>query len=43
VNNELEGMWKEAAVATFEALHRHFPGGTSENHEKPQPGSRCPF
>jgi hypothetical protein len=38
VNNELERMWKEAVVAKFMVLSRHLPGGTKENHEKPQSG-----
>jgi hypothetical protein len=33
VNNEVEKMWKETAVAW------HFPGGTEDNYEKFQSGS----
>jgi hypothetical protein len=36
--NELGGMWKEVVMAEFKVLFRHFPGGTDENHEKPQSG-----
>jgi hypothetical protein len=32
VNNELEIIWKEAAVAQFELLFSHLPGKTEENH-----------
>jgi hypothetical protein len=38
VNNELERMWKEAVMVYFEALSRHLPGGTEENHENDQWG-----
>jgi hypothetical protein len=38
VNDELERMWKEAVVALFKVLSRHLPGGSEENHEKPQSG-----
>jgi hypothetical protein len=34
VSNELERMWKEAVVV--KVLSQHLPGGTEENHEKPQ-------
>jgi hypothetical protein len=34
--NELERIWKEAAVAWFKVLYRHLPGGTRENYEKYQ-------
>jgi hypothetical protein len=27
VNNELERIWKEVAVAKFEVLSQHLPGG----------------
>jgi hypothetical protein len=30
MNNELQGIWKEAVLAQFEVL----PGETHENHEK---------
>jgi hypothetical protein len=30
VSNELERMWKEAVMASFKVLSRHFPGGTAE-------------
>jgi hypothetical protein len=29
---------KEAAVTYYEALPQHLPGGTVENHDKPQTG-----
>jgi hypothetical protein len=35
MNNELEGMWKEAVV-TY--LAQKLPGETEESHEKPQSG-----
>jgi hypothetical protein len=38
VSDELERMWKEAVMAYFKVLSRHFPGGTEENHEKPRSG-----
>jgi hypothetical protein len=38
VNDELEGMWKEAVMASFKVLFCHLPGRTEENHEKPQSG-----
>jgi hypothetical protein len=38
MNNELGRMWKEAAVAYYEALSQNSPGGTEENHEKSQSG-----
>jgi hypothetical protein len=34
MNNELERIWKEAAIIKFEILPRHLPGGTEESHEK---------
>jgi hypothetical protein len=36
VNNYLERMWKDSAVASFKALSRELPEGTEEKHEKPQ-------
>jgi hypothetical protein len=36
VNNKLQRMWKEAGVVYFKELSRNLPGGTEENHEKPQ-------
>jgi hypothetical protein len=38
VNNELERMWEEAVMAQFKVISWHSPGGTDENHEKPQRG-----
>jgi hypothetical protein len=34
VNDELEGIWKEAVVASFELQSPHMPFGTEENEEK---------
>jgi hypothetical protein len=36
VNDELEKIWKEAVMAYFKVLSWHSPGGTEENHDKPQ-------
>jgi hypothetical protein len=36
MNDELERMWKKAAMSSFKVLSRHFPGKTEEIHEKPQ-------
>jgi hypothetical protein len=36
VNGELGRIWKEAAVAYFNALSCHFHEGTEENHGKLQ-------
>jgi hypothetical protein len=36
VNNELEGMWKEAVVAQFVTPSRNFLGESKENHENSQ-------
>lgn len=36
MNDTLEGMWKEAAVAYFKVLAWTLPGGTEEIHEIPQ-------
>jgi hypothetical protein len=35
-------MWERAMVAHFEALSRHFLGGTEENHENLSQDSRYP-
>lgn len=40
MNNKLEFMWKEAALAYLGTIHE-FLGGTEENGDKPQNG-RCP-
>jgi hypothetical protein len=37
VNNELQGMWKEAVVAEFKIYSLHSPRETEENYKK---GSR---
>jgi hypothetical protein len=37
-NDELERIWKEAAVLYFWALAWHWPGGTEETHENPRSG-----
>jgi hypothetical protein len=34
VNNELERMRKEVAVAKLKGQSWHLPGGTEENHKK---------
>jgi hypothetical protein len=36
MNNESEGMWKEADVDSFEIGSWYLPGCTAENHVKPQ-------
>jgi hypothetical protein len=38
VNDELERMRKEEAVAQFKVLSRQLAGGTKENYEKSQLG-----
>jgi hypothetical protein len=35
VNNEVEGMWKEAIVGYFKTLARNLLRGTKEKREKP--------
>jgi hypothetical protein len=35
MNNELERWWKEVAMAQFEILFQHLPGGTEENQDQP--------
>jgi hypothetical protein len=39
ITNELESKRKEAAVAWFKILHRHFPVESKENNQKPPTGS----
>jgi hypothetical protein len=34
MRSELDRMWKEAVVALFDALSRHYPGRTEGNHKK---------
>jgi hypothetical protein len=34
MNNDLEGMWNEAAVAKIKVLSRYFSRGTEEKHEE---------
>jgi hypothetical protein len=36
MNNELERIWKEVVMVEFKVLSQHVPGGTEEDHEKPQ-------
>jgi hypothetical protein len=36
LEDELEMLWKEAAVAYFVALSQPLPGGNKENHENTQ-------
>jgi hypothetical protein len=31
-NKELDGLWKETAVAQLKAMHRYVPEGTEERH-----------
>jgi hypothetical protein len=38
INNGLESIWKEVAVARFKVISQHLPGGTNEKNEKPQSG-----
>lgn len=33
VNDDLEGMWKEAVIAYFKVLSWHLSGSTEENQE----------
>lgn len=33
VNNTLDRMWKKAALAEFNLLPSHVPGGNEEKHE----------
>jgi hypothetical protein len=42
VNNELERTWKEAVVALFKVLFRHWAWGTEESIENFSQDSRCP-
>jgi hypothetical protein len=39
MNYKLERIWNEAAMAEFKVLSRNLPGGTEENHGKPQDSS----
>jgi hypothetical protein len=36
-NNELEGIWKEAVMISFEIAFHSFPAKAEGNHKKPQP------
>jgi hypothetical protein len=38
MNNELERIYKEAAVVKFKVLSLQSARGTEENHEEPQSG-----
>jgi hypothetical protein len=42
VNDELERICNEAAVAYFKLISRNLPGGPEENHETLRQDSRCP-
>jgi len=42
VNNELERMWKEMVITSFEALSCHFPGRTEETTRHFSQDSWCP-
>jgi hypothetical protein len=35
VDNELEGMWKEAVVAEFQVLSQNSRAGTKQSHKIP--------
>jgi hypothetical protein len=35
-------MWKEAALALFDAQYHHLPGGARDNHENLSQDSRSP-
>jgi hypothetical protein len=46
MNNDLEGIWKEAVTAYFKVSYLHLPGGPEENSEDSQsvqPMSRSRF
>jgi hypothetical protein len=36
VNNKLDRMWKEVAMAYYKIVTQHWPGGTKESCENPQ-------
>jgi hypothetical protein len=38
VNNELERVLKEVAMAYFKVLPQYLPAGIDKNHENPQLG-----
>jgi hypothetical protein len=38
MDNELEGIWKEADIANFTVLSRYFRGGAEVKNENPQSG-----
>jgi hypothetical protein len=42
VNNELEGVWKEAVLASFKILFQGLPGRTEENNEKHSQDNQIP-
>jgi hypothetical protein len=41
INNESEGLWKEAVIASFDMPSHYSSAGTVENYKKPQ-DSWCP-
>jgi hypothetical protein len=38
ISDELERMWKEDGIASFEILSWHLSGGTEKNHTRPESG-----
>jgi hypothetical protein len=42
MNSEFESMLKEAVVAKFKVIFRHWPEGTEEDHENLSQDSRSP-
>jgi hypothetical protein len=42
VNDELERMWKEVDMTSFEILSWHLPRGIEKRHTKPQSGQSAP-
>jgi hypothetical protein len=42
MNSEFESMLKEAVMAKFKVIFRHWPEGTEEDHENLSQDSRSP-
>jgi hypothetical protein len=42
INNKLERVWKEAALALLKVLPRHLPGGTAKTMKNLNEDSRSP-
>jgi hypothetical protein len=36
MNYVLERVWKDEVMVYFKVLSQNFPGGSDENHDKPQ-------